>query len=62
VSCPSLKLVSPFVGSCFKHVMSKATQYATHDSKVCQGIMEMSLKQSQTTFQKTITWIKKSAK
>lgn len=36
VSCSSLKLVSPFVGSCFKHIMSKATQYAIDDSKVCQ--------------------------
>jgi hypothetical protein len=43
VSCP-LKLVSPFVGFCFKHVMSKPTQYVAHDSKVCQGIMEMILK------------------
>ncbi len=44
VSCPSLKLVSPFVGFCFKHVMSKPTQYVAHDSKVCQSIMEMILK------------------
>jgi hypothetical protein len=42
--------------------MSKATQYATNDSKVCQGMIEVSLKQSQVTFQRTITWTKKSIK
>jgi hypothetical protein len=42
VSCFSLKLVSPFVGSCFKHTMSKATQYAIDDSKVCQGMTKVS--------------------
>jgi hypothetical protein len=35
VFCFSLKLVSLFVGSYFGHVMSKATQYAIDDSKVC---------------------------
>ncbi len=55
VSCFSLKLVSPFVGSRFKHVMSKATQYAINDSKVCQGMTKVSFKQSQVALQKTIT-------
>jgi hypothetical protein len=48
VSCFSLKSVSPFVGSCFKHAMSKATQYAIDDSKVCQGMTKVSFKQSQS--------------
>jgi hypothetical protein len=30
-----LPLACPFVGSCFGHAMSKATQYATNNSKVC---------------------------
>lgn len=55
VLCFSLKLVSPFVGSCFKHAMSKATQYAIDDSKVCQRMMKVNFKQSQVALQKTIT-------
>jgi hypothetical protein len=31
-----------------------------HDEKVCQGIKEVSFKDAQSTFQKSITWIKKS--
>jgi len=61
-SCSTLKLVSPFIGSCFHHVMSKATQYAIDDTKVCASMMEVSLKQAQATLQKTITWVKKYVK
>jgi len=44
ISCFSLKLVSPFVGSCLKHTMSTATQYAIDDSKVCQCMTKVSFK------------------
>jgi len=42
--------------------MSKATQYAIDDTKVCASMMEVSLKQAQATLQKTITWVKKYVK
>jgi hypothetical protein len=35
VSCFSLQLACPFVGSCFGHAMLKVAQYATNDSKMC---------------------------
>jgi len=61
VSCSILKLVSSFIGSCFGHAMSKATQYATNEIEVCVGMIEVSLKQAQVTLQQTITWRKKFA-
>jgi hypothetical protein len=47
-----------FLGSCFGHARSKACQYAFNDSKVCVGFLEVSLKNVQTSLQKTITWTK----
>ncbi len=35
VSCEVLGLSTPFVGSCWGHVMFKCYQYAIDDSKVC---------------------------
>jgi hypothetical protein len=32
-----LPLACPFVGSCFGHAMSKATQCAINDTKLCVG-------------------------
>jgi hypothetical protein len=37
VLCSPLQLLIPFVRSCFGHAMSKATQYATSDAKICQS-------------------------
>jgi hypothetical protein len=62
VSFSTSKLVSPFIGSCFGHAMSKAAQYATNETEVCVGMTEVNLKQAQATLQQTITWMKKSAK
>jgi hypothetical protein len=62
ISCSTLKLVFPFIGSCFGHAMSKATQYAIDDTRVCAHMMEVSLKQAQATLQKTMTWVKKNVK
>lgn len=62
VSCEPLGLTTPYVGVCFGHVMSKACQYATDDTKVCNGMEDISLKQVQAALQKTITWTKKSGK
>ncbi len=49
VSCSPLQLACPFVGSCFGHAMSKATQYAIDDTKVCAGFFEVSLKGAQAS-------------
>jgi len=37
ISCFALQLTCPFVGLCFGHAMSKATQYATKDNEVYVG-------------------------
>jgi hypothetical protein len=37
VSCFALQLACPFVRSCFGHAMSKVTQYAIDDNKICVG-------------------------
>ncbi len=55
-----LDLPTPFVGTCWGHAMSKVTQYATNDNKVCGGLVrEASLKLSQSKLQTTIMWTKK---
>lgn len=61
-SCESLQLDTPFIGTCFGHVMSKTCQYFTNDVKLCVGIKEMALKNVQQTIWKTITSTKKSQK
>jgi len=58
----SLWLACPFVGSCFSHAMSKVAQYATNDTKMCVKFLEVSLKEVQSSLQKTITLTKKSKK
>ncbi|KAJ7538060.1 hypothetical protein O6H91_11G033100 [Diphasiastrum complanatum] len=62
VDCEPLNLCEPYAGNCFGHVMSKCCQYATNDAKVCAGMKSISLKEAQTSLQKTITWTKKSGK
>jgi hypothetical protein len=41
VSCFSLQLSCPLVGSCLGHAMSKTTQYAIGDVKVCYGFTNL---------------------
>jgi hypothetical protein len=48
------KLSIPFVGLCDGHVMSKVTQYAIEDAKICQGFSKVSLKFVQTSLQKLL--------
>jgi hypothetical protein len=38
--------------------MSKATQYATNNIKMCVGFFEVNLKGAQTSLQNIITWTK----
>jgi hypothetical protein len=38
--------------------MSKACQYATNDDKVFKSLMQVNVKDAQTTLQKIITWTK----
>jgi hypothetical protein len=42
--------------------MSKCCHYATNDLKVCGGIKEVSIKETQSFIQKKIIWNKKSVK
>jgi hypothetical protein len=53
-----LDLPTPFAGICWGHVMSKAAQYATNDSKVYGGLREASLKSAQSKLQTIIMWTK----
>jgi hypothetical protein len=62
VYCGVLQLEKPYSGVCFGHVMSKMCQYVINENVVCQGMKEVYLKKAQSTFQKTITWTKKSSK
>ncbi len=48
--------------TCFRHVMSKACQYATNDDKIFDGLRNVNVKEAQNGLQKTITWTKKSEK
>jgi hypothetical protein len=48
------KLSIPFVGLCDGHVMSKVTQYAIEDAKICQGFSKVNLKFVQTSLQKLL--------
>jgi hypothetical protein len=48
-----------YESTCFGHVMSKACRYVTNNDKVFKSLMEVNVKDAQTTLQKTITWTKK---
>jgi hypothetical protein len=52
VSCALLQLSSPFNGTCFGHVMSKACQYAMNDSKVRVEMKDVSLAKVEYVLQK----------
>ena len=46
VSCKPLALLQPYPGVYFGHIMSKACQNFTDDTKVCIGIKKMSIKEA----------------
>jgi hypothetical protein len=52
--CYALQLTCMFVGSCFGHGMSKATQYATIDINICVDFLEVNLKDTQSSLQKSL--------
>jgi phage-related protein len=58
VSCFSLQLPCPFVGSYFSHAMPKITQNAIDNMKNCVRFLKVSLKEVQSSLQYIITWIK----
>ncbi len=60
VDCVPLQIDTPYLRTCFKHVMSKAWQYATNHDHVCLGTKEVNLKGVQFSFKNIITWTKKS--
>jgi len=47
------------LGTSFGHIFTKACQYAVDDEKVCRRLKCVSIKSTQTNFQKCITWPKK---
>jgi hypothetical protein len=55
VNCVPLQIDTPYLRICFKHVMSKACQYATNHDHVCLRTKEVNLKGAQFNFQNTIT-------
>jgi hypothetical protein len=55
-------MLTPFVGVCWGHAMSKCCQYATDDTKVCAGLILISIKLTQFVLQKTIILTQKSCK
>jgi hypothetical protein len=59
IPCVHLFLPQPYAISCYGHAMSKCYQYATNDLKVCGGMKEVSIKEVQSSLQKTIIWTKK---
>ncbi len=52
ISCALLQLVTPFNGTCFGYVMSKACQYATNDTKIGVGMKEVNVAKIQSALQK----------
>ncbi len=50
IFCDMLDLPTPFAGTCWGHVMSKAASYATNDSKVYGGLREEATSQSGDPF------------
>jgi len=54
ISCEALGLQTPFMGSCWRHIMSKCTQYATVDAKVSTRLTFVSIKEAQNILQKII--------
>jgi hypothetical protein len=54
VSCLTLQQTCPFVRLCFGHAMSKVDQYVINDNNVCASFSKVSLKEAQSSSQKTI--------
>jgi len=45
VYCEVLKLLAPFLRTCWGHAMSKCCKYATNDSKIYVGFTSISIKE-----------------
>jgi hypothetical protein len=52
ISCAPLQLATPFNGTCFDYVMSKACQYAINDIKIGVGMKEVNLPKVRNALQK----------
>jgi hypothetical protein len=62
VFCQILGMLIPFVGACWGHAMSKCCQFAIDDTKVCVGLVLISIKLAQSILQKTIISTPKNGK
>jgi hypothetical protein len=49
ISCVPLLLPQPYAASCYGHAMSKCCQYVINDLKMCVGIKEVSIKETQSS-------------
>jgi hypothetical protein len=62
VSCSTLQQACPFVRSCFGHAMSKVARYTIDNTKVCAGLLEVSLKKLNLRCKRPLLRQKKSGK
>ncbi len=62
IDCEPFNLLWVYEGTCFEYVMFKACQYATNNDNVFMGLILVSVKNTQTSLQKIITWMKKLKK
>jgi hypothetical protein len=62
ISCNNLGFLEPFDGTSFKHALSKIYLYATANEKVSTGLPLTSIKATQSSLQKNITWPKNQAR
>jgi hypothetical protein len=50
ISCVPLLLLQPYVANCcYGHAMSKCCQYVINDLKMCVGMKEVSIKETQSS-------------
>ncbi len=59
ISCEVLNLLTPFVGACLGHALSKVAKYATINDKVSKDLGVVSIKYVQSLLQACITLPKK---
>jgi hypothetical protein len=62
MSCEVLGLSTPFVGSCWGHVMFKCYQYVIVDSKACANLLSISIKNNNQFCKKLLLGPRKVAR
>jgi len=62
VNCESFGLKKNFQVTCFGYAFSKTCQYGIEEEKICEKLNYVSIKSTQSSLQKCITWLKKFGK